>query len=281
MIKLNDILKLNNLNDYKIRFSEEIDKNKKIKEYAISAYFNEFERYKQACAWNGKNKQLNRPFLITFAKINHKEDLWLFTGVYKVLDYKEKQKTSEEILEISRIEEVEDYHNFCGRLVVKFHKTTQTYVFKAEKIIQDLEMNQILDEEYNNEYFKGYNNVDLTFKQLKHICKRQDDSWKTALENSKGVYLIRDDKTGKMYVGSAYSKDMLWSRWNDYARNAHGGNKELKIVVENHGRQYIEEHFHFSILEHFISSVDDKTIIERESYWKEILQTRKFGYNDN
>jgi hypothetical protein len=28
-------------------------------------------------------------------------------------------------------------------------------------------------------------------------------------------------------------------------------------------------------------SIDDQIIIDRENRWKEVLQTRKFGYNEN
>ena len=34
-------------------------------------------------------------------------------------------------------------------------------------------------------------------------------------------------------------------------------------------------------LENYNAKVDDGVILERESWWKEILQTREFGYNDN
>lgn len=35
------------------------------------------------------------------------------------------------------------------------------------------------------------------------------------------------------------------------------------------------------ILDIFKSTIDDKIIIARESWWKEVLQSRKFGYNEN
>ena len=101
---------------------------------------------------------------------------------------------------------------------------------------------------------------------------------KKALENQKAVYLIVDTKTGKKYVGSAYGDNMLLGRWRNYIANGHGGNKLLKPL----DFEYIKENFKYSILEIFKSSVDDETIINRESFWKEVLLTRTdFGYNGN
>lgn len=98
------------------------------------------------------------------------------------------------------------------------------------------------------------------------------------MENQKAVYLIVDTKTGKKYVGSAYGNDMLLGRWRNYIANGHGGNKLLKSL----DFEYIKENFKYSILEIFKSSVDDEIIINRESFWKEVLLTRtEFGYNDN
>ncbi len=98
------------------------------------------------------------------------------------------------------------------------------------------------------------------------------------MENQKAVYLIVDTKTGKKYVGSAYGDNMLLGRWRNYIANGHGGNKLLKSL----DFEYIKENFKYSILEIFKSSVDDEIIINRESFWKEVLLTRtEFGYNDN
>ncbi|WP_236846933.1 GIY-YIG nuclease family protein [Campylobacter devanensis] len=92
------------------------------------------------------------------------------------------------------------------------------------------------------------------------------------------MYLIVDTKTGKKYVGSAYGDNMLLGRWRNYIANGHGGNKLLKSL----DFEYIKENFKYSILEIFKSSVDDEIIINRESFWKEVLLTRtEFGYNDN
>ncbi len=103
------------------------------------------------------------------------------------------------------------------------------------------------------------------------------EGWVSALKNQKGVYLITDTSNGKMYVGSAYGENMILGRWKSYIRNGHGENKELKRLSFEH----IKKNFRYSILDIFKSTTEDTTIIEREGWWKETLQTRKFGYNAN
>ncbi|WP_236013853.1 GIY-YIG nuclease family protein [Capnocytophaga bilenii] len=80
-----------------------------------------------------------------------------------------------------------------------------------------------------------------------------------------------------MYVGSAYGKNMLLGRWKNYVTNGHGGNTEFKELPF----EYIKQYFKYSILDIFKSTIDDQVIINRENWWKEILQTRSFGYNKN
>ncbi len=52
-------------------------------------------------------------------------------------------------------------------------------------------------------------------------------------------------------------------------------------MVRKNGFDYVKANFRYSILENYNSRVDDSVILERESWWKEVLQTRKFGYNSN
>ncbi len=89
--------------------------------------------------------------------------------------------------------------------------------------------------------------------------------------------MITDASNGKMYVGSAYGDEMILNRWKSYVKTGNGGNKELKEL----DFQYIKDNFRYSILDIFKSTTDEKTIIERESWRKETLLSRKFGYNAN
>ncbi len=70
---------------------------------------------------------------------------------------------------------------------------------------------------------------------------------------------------------------MILNRWQSYIKTGHGGNAELVKLSFEH----MKKNFKFSILDIFKSTVDDQEILEKESWWKTVLQTRKFGYNKN
>lgn len=80
-----------------------------------------------------------------------------------------------------------------------------------------------------------------------------------------------------MYVGSAYGEEMILNRWKSYVKSGSGGNNELEKLKFD----YMKDNFKFSILDIFKSSTKNEVIIERESWWKETLLSRKFGYNLN
>ena len=118
--------------------------------------------------------------------------------------------------------------------------------------------------------------------QLSSILERRKQSWIAALENQKAVYLITDTYNGKLYVGSATGdKGMLLQRWSSYVDNGHGGNKELLALVKSKGFDYVKQYFQYSILENYNAKIDDHIVLKRESWWKEALQSRRFGYNSN
>lgn len=173
---------------------------------------------------------------------------------------------------------------YFGSLIITLKKgnTYGRYTFNITKYLNESTVSKIITSLYDGEEFPGYDNVNLSFKQLQLIINRCKRDWIAALENQKAVYLLTDKNNGKMYVGSATSdKGMLLQRWRSYIANGHGGNKELIEIVNNKGFDYIKTNFYYSILENYNSRVDDLILLKRETWWKEILQTKKFGYNDN
>ena len=74
---------------------------------------------------------------------------------------------------------------------------------------------------------------------------------------------------------------MLLDRWKNYVSNGHGGNKELKEIVEKQGFDYVKQNFQYTIIEKYNAKIEDKVILERESYWKEVLDSRRHGMNCN
>ena len=172
-------------------------------------------------------------------------------------------------------EALEQYRKFFGRLVVKYKNSSQTLIRWANTIIDECEVHQLLPDIFDNDIFPGYENVNISWQELTRVIEKE--SWKTALQNQKAVYLITDTSNGQQYVGSAYAENMLLSRWQNYVKSRHGGNVQFKQL----SKEYIENHFRYSILDIFKSTTDDKVILSRESWWKDTLMTRKFGYNSN
>ena len=131
------------------------------------------------------------------------------------------------------------------------------------------------------EPFIGYDNVVLSYAQLKEVVQNREvyELWQTALSAVKAIYLIVDTKNGKQYVGSAYGKDGLLGRWRVYVDTLHGNNKLMKEVVCAYPDRY--QYFQFSILQILPKTITDDEIIDIESLWKKKLGTIPFGMNDN
>ena len=145
----------------------------------------------------------------------------------------------------------------------------------ANSVIDGCEVEQILPDIFDNDIFPGYDKVNVSWDELSRVIEKS--TWKTALQNQKGVYVITDTSNGKKYVGSAYGENMILGRWQSYVKNGHGSNVGLKSLTFDH----ITKNFRYSILDIYKSTIDDQVIIERESWWKEVLQSRKYGYNEN
>mgnify|MGYP002545321430 CR=1 FL=1 len=224
-----------------------------------------------------KNRRYFSVGQIAVCLVDLKDNRWLLTTIKEVT---KELSVKNGINYIGK--EIDKFKPYFGRVIIKFHKTSRVQVFKFGKVQDKLEVIQILPTVYDGDDFTGYENVCLSFIQLEAILKRGKRDWLAALKNQKAVYLITDKNNGKLYVGSATGKNgMLLQRWGNYIATGHGGNKELIELVKEKGIEYIRKYFQYSILENYNMRTDDDYVLQRESWWKEILQSRKFGYNAN
>ena len=266
-IKLNDILQITDLENVKIRFNLmfggdwnpiEIFKNKNIQRLLDGHY------------WNYESKKSYKDGQTTVGLIRIKGDLWLLFHVGRIT------KDLNVLKGIGyEYETLTEYEKYFGRLIVRYKNQSQTMIRLANSVINECEVEQILPDVFDNDIFPGYDKVNVSWDELSRVIEK--DTWKTALQNQKGVYLMTDISNGKKYVGSAYGENMILGRWQSYVRYGHGGNVGLKVLSFD----YIKKHFQYSILDIYKSTIDDQVIIERESWWKEVLQSRKYGYNAN
>lgn len=180
-----------------------------------------------------------------------------------------------------QLKEVTAFSKYAGRIIIKYARTGRTYINNAETYVPLLEIDTVLEEKYSGASFPGYENVSLSFNELETIVNTKRKDWYTALTNQKGVYVITDSFNGKLYIGSAYGTFMIWSRWEQYIQTGHGWDQKLVKLIKEKGLEYARTHFRFSILDTFNNLTDDSAIIERESYWKKVFNTRTHGYNAN
>lgn len=267
-----------------LRFSDDELANVKIKFNQHNGYDDPMDLYRsnpeiintQWLFWNEKRRYFYEgQIAVCFLKLSY--DMWLLTTIKRVTkDLGISGGVSFEG------EEIETYKPFFGRVIVQYHKTSMAQGRYFSELQDELVVNQILPDVYDGEDFPGYDKVRLSYAQLEVIIRCGKKDWIAALSNQKAVYLITDKNTGKLYVGSATSDSgMLLQRWSNYVANGHGGNKELIELVEHEGFDYVKKHFQYAILENYNAKVEDRVILIRESWWKETLQTRIWGYNSN
>ena len=108
---------------------------------------------------------------------------------------------------------------------------------------------------------------------LASIIRQDIPSWRAALSNVGGIYVIVDRETGRQYVGSAYGGQGVWQRWAEYAKSGHGGTKELRELLRKEGSGYAIN-FQFSLLEDCNINANHEDVIAGESHWKEVLMTQ-------
>ncbi len=130
--------------------------------------------------------------------------------------------------------------------------------------------------------FPGFERLCVSYDKLKTIIENQKgyESWFAAMSSVNAVYLIVDTKTGHQYVGSAYNAESLWGRWAVYVQTGgHGGNKKMVDIIKSNPNRCHD--LQFSVLQVLSKDKSDDEIIRIENNWKDKLQTRKFGWNDN
>ena len=224
-------------------------------------------------AWQDRqgNKNFEKKYILSLIRLNNEE--WLFAGIYRsygCIPHKEGRRSWFQY----KTKLLDEGSDLIGKVIVGFKRTFRQSYCCLQNYIEEFDVLEVRRTEYNIP-FPGYDKVRVTWEQLNTIIDTEE--WKKPLSNRKGVYLITDASNGKMYVGSATGKSKLWSRWRSYVITGHGGNEGLKKLRKKH----IKENFQYSILETFTLSTDDTEIRKREQWWKEVLKSREFGYNEN
>ena len=242
-------------------------------------YTNQREKFLTYQSQQGLDSFKGAEYIVSF--IGEQGTLSRFVGVYKVLRCThliEKQVSVDGGLFQFQyeLEELEGFDDLKERAIIDWGKGTRSW---AQWLKNDKEIVEI-QPGLHYKQFTDYFDFILDFKELQEIVRNQYKDWKRMLSATKGIYLISDTKTGKLYVGSAYGEGGIWGRWKTYVKtHGHGENKTLKELIvtnKNYGAN-----FQFSILMLLPSTITADQAIKKETLFKKKLGTNSFGLNNN
>lgn len=205
---------------------------------------------------------------------------WLFVGTYDSHGFERRPRDDGGTYCDYRLERRGSTAELEGRLVVSFRRPGRNAYLLAENHQDQLRVEELRPEKMRIEDFPGYLSVCLTKAHLDIVVRQNVESWRGALSSVSGVYVITDTRTGKQYVGSATGAGGIWGRWVAYSDNGHGGNKELKRLLKEKGADYAAN-FQYGVLEIADTHTGPDQVMARESHWKDLLQTRVHGLNEN
>ncbi len=281
MINLTQLLEIkeHEFKDYKVHFAIGRDHRKEPYNTFLIDGFKNWQEHQT-------NKNFRRKYILSL--VYYDKDIWMFAGIYEVLPVKPTPIRNDNGWDGWKYETklTDQAKGYIGKAFFKFKKEFRASYPVLEldpkngEPIAKMQLSHILDKRVALADFVGFDKVNIDYKTLKYIISDNISSWKSALSNVMGIYLIVDMLTGKQYIGSAYGDECIWQRWSNYAKDGHGGNIELKELLKENGEEY-KFNFKYSILEVCNMNLGSEYIIGRETHWKEVLLTRKFGLNKN
>lgn len=205
---------------------------------------------------------------------------WMFAGLFDSKGHTIDRSVEHRAHYYYRLERYDSTAELEGRLFLTGNYTSRMSYLRGETLVEDMEVYELLPERLSVGQFPGYKQLNISKADLDLLVRHSTASWRTALASVKGIYLITDTKTGKLYVGKADGETGIWGRWCQYAATGHGNNKAL---LQELGREAGERQhdLRFSLLEIADLQSAPGEIERRETHWKEILQSRLTGYNRN
>lgn len=209
-------------------------------------------------------------YIVSF--IGEEGTLSRFIGVYKIIS---RQRTIDDRFEYQMSEIIAQFEDLKERVIIRWSNAISWHQW-IKNLMEVIEIQPGLHYKQFTDYFDFI----LNFDELKEIVTNQYIDWKRMLSVTKGIYLISDTKTGRLYVGSAYGENGIWGRWGNYIlTNGHGNNKTLKELIKNDSSH--ANHFQFSILMLLPRTITPDEAIKKERLFKNKLGTNSFGLNNN
>ena len=237
----------------------------------LSFYEGRFKEWQE----EQNNRNFIRAYVLGLIQLEDKAS-WLYAGLYKVVGVEPGSHTAWHY----ETELVGGQDNLIGRVIVQYAKPFRNSYVAYETCGNELQVVELRKEKARISSFPGYKSVLLNKQELDVVISQNLESWRAALSSVSGVYVIVDRSNGKQYVGSASGEGGIWVRWCQYSASGHGGNKELKSLLQQETQAHAAQ-FQFSILEVCDLAYSKEQVLARESHWKNALCSREHGMNSN
>lgn len=273
-----NLLKMYGLNTSKIKLARHANYEIQI----LDTYLNNRNKFEAYQSFQSANKFSDAKHIAVFAP--HRNTLALFLGIWDITNHIQKKEITEHHHSIiDKYNFPENWHTdiasyyelkynsmaseLSQRVIIDWGKGVLAWVQSKDKTIIEIRGKNSLGE------LPVFNQIILSHSDLKLLIQNPDTNldWLNTLSSVKGIYLIRDKKSGKLYVGSASGGNGLFGRWKEYGLSGDGGNMGLKSLDP--------ENFEYSILEILSDSITKSEIIHKENLWKQKLGTWETGLN--
>jgi hypothetical protein len=227
--------------------------------------------------WRGPRDDFNRKFIFSLARDRFSPSHWLFGGILEVVDRRPIPGPGSYDIVLRN----DLMGTFIKRLVLQFKPSGRAVRLNMETHLDQIEVVSILEQPYAGEAFPGHDQFNHTLGVLEVVHQTGLARLAGCSPTLKGMYVIHDVETGKPYVGSASGDTGIWARLSQYVDSLHGGNVALRELVGQKGLDYARTNLRSALLEFWSMRASDEEVLARESYWKDVLLSRKFGLNRN
>ena len=219
----------------------------------------------------------NVDYIVSF--IGEESNRARFVGVYKILaelPMDDSHRTCNDDKYYYQMEEVDGFESLKERVIIKWGNAIAWHQWYQN----EMEVVEIAPGLCYKQ-FTDYLDFELSFDELSDIIDKEYPDWKRMLTAVYGVYVICDNKSGKLYIGSAYGENGgIWGRWSEYVRtNGHGNNKTLKELVD--ADPNYAQNFTFSLVMTMSKSSTKDAVIAKEQLFKRKFGTIANGLNNN
>lgn len=218
-------------------------------------------------------RNFDLPYVLSLIKMPE-EDRWLYVGIYASSGYESLEDGQHFRY---RLKAQPACSELAGRLLVKFTRPGRQSYLDANEYEQDMVVHELRPERIHMAEFPGFKKVDLPFRDLNILVRQNSSSWRVALSNVAGVYLVSDPQAGKLYVGSAHGEGGIWAQWSRFIQGG-GDDVELMNVIAELGAERARL-FRFSILEIADMHASPEEVLAREMHWKGVLLFHGHGYS--